>query len=199
MSFKAVLSDLDGVLVDSAAATRAAWAKWGECHGIDGAALQAANHGVPARALVARHVPEDAVAEEAAVVLDAEIATADQVRAFPGSAGVLAQPVVAVVTSGVAALAAARLHAAGLQAPEIVVSADEVEHGKPAPDAFLLAARRLAVDPADCLVIEDAPAGIEGGKAAGMTVWAVATTHGAEDLGAADRVFGSLEHLVEAL
>ena len=78
----------------------------------------------------------------------------------------------------------------------MLVSSDQVEHGKPAPDCYLLAAERLGVDPAACLVFEDAPAGIAAARAAGMTVWAVTTTHGAAELGEAQRVAAGLpEHL----
>jgi mannitol-1-/sugar-/sorbitol-6-phosphatase len=74
-----------------------------------------------------------------------------------------------------------------------------VARGKPAPDPYLLGAERLGVDPADCIVLEDAPAGIAAGRAAGMTVWAVATTHAPEQLSAADRVAAALpEHLAAA-
>ena len=78
----------------------------------------------------------------------------------------------------------------------MLVTADQVEHGKPAPDPYLLAAERLGVDPAHCVVLEDAPAGIAAGRAAGMTVWAVSTTHGAASSTGAARVAGGLpEHL----
>ena len=89
----------------------------------------------------------------------------------------LALPRVAIATSCTAPLARARLAAAGLPEPAVLVTSDQVEHGKPAPDPYLLAAERLGVDPAACVVFEDAPAGIESGRAAGMTVWAVTTTH----------------------
>ena len=79
-------------------------------------------------------------------------------------------------------LARARLAAAGLGVPAVLVTADKVANGKPAPDAYLLAAERLGVDPAACLVLEDAPRGVAAGRAAGMTVWAVATTHARADL-----------------
>ena len=103
---------------------------------------------------------------------------------------------VAIATSCVAPLARARLAAAGLVVPGVLVSADQVEHGKPAPDCYLLAAERLGVDPAACLVFEDAPAGIAAARAAGMTVWAVTTTHAAAALGEAQRVAAGLpEHL----
>ena len=79
----------------------------------------------------------------------------------------------------------------------MLVTADQVARGKPAPDPYLLAAERLGVDPADCLVLEDAPAGIAAGRAAGMTVWAVTTTHGPGD--AAARRTGSPPGLPELL
>lgn len=199
MAFAAVISDLDGVLVDSMAATSRAWARWGERHGLDGAAIQAANHGRPARELVAEHVAPEAVDEEAAYLQHAEIEDTDGVVALPGAARVLAVPVVAVATSCARPLALARLRAAGLDAPTVLVTADDYTRGKPAPDAFLLAAERLGVDPADCLVLEDAPAGVAAGRAAGMTVWAVLTTSRRDELAGADRVATGLPELLAEL
>jgi len=186
--FAAVLSDLDGVLVDSMAATSRAWAAWGARHGLDGAAIQAANHGKPAAEVVAQFVAPEAIAEEAAVLERLEVADTGGVVALPGAAGVLALPTVAIATSCVMPLARARIAAAGLDAPAVLVTSDQVGNGKPAPDSYLLAAERLGVDPADCLVLEDAPAGVAAGRAAGCAVWAVTTTHPAAELGAADRV-----------
>jgi mannitol-1-/sugar-/sorbitol-6-phosphatase len=199
MTFAAVVSDLDGVLVDSTAAVSRAWARWGERHGIDGAAIQAANHGRPSRELVAEHVAPELVDAEAAWVLEAEVGDTDGVVAHAGAADVLALPVVAIATSCEAPLARVRLAAAGLAPPRVLVSADEVAYGKPAPDPYLLAAERLGVDPAGCLVIEDAPSGIAAGRAAGMTVWAVTTTHPASELGAAHRVAAGLPELLDDL
>ena len=76
--------------------------------------------------------------------------------------------------------------------PDVLVTSDMVARGKPAPDPYLLAAARLGVSPADCIVLEDAPPGIAAGRAAGMTVWAVTTTHRARDLTAAQRIAASL-------
>jgi sugar-phosphatase len=199
MTFAAVISDLDGVLVDSSAAIRRAWARWGERHGIDGAAIQEANHGRPSRALVAEHVAPELVDAEAAWVLEAEVADTEGVVAYRGAAEVLALPVVAIATSCEGPLARVRLAAAGLARPGVLVSADQVERGKPAPDPYLLAAQRLGADPAECLVIEDAPSGIAAGRAAGMTVWAVTTTHVAPELGAAHRVSAGLPELLADL
>jgi sugar-phosphatase len=199
MRFAAVISDLDGVLVDSAAATSRAWAAWGTRHGLDGVAIQAANHGRPARDVVAEHVSAELVDAETAVLLDLEVADTEGVVAFAGAAAVLALPVVAIATSCLLPLAHARLRATALLLPAVLVTADQVAHGKPAPDPYLLAAERLGVDPADCLVLEDAPSGIAAGRAAGMTVWAVTTTHAVADLGAAHRVAASLPELVADL
>jgi len=198
--FSAVISDLDGVLVDSMAATGRAWAAWGRRHGLDGAAVQAANHGRPAAAVVAELVPPDRLAEEAAVLQRLEVQDTEGVVALPGAAGVLALPTVAIATSCVMPLARARIAAAGLHAPDVLVTSDQIEHGKPAPDAYLLAAERLGLDPADCLVLEDAPAGVAAGRAAGMTVWAVTTTHEPHELTAAHRIArGGLLELLAAL
>jgi sugar-phosphatase len=199
VSFAAVISDLDGVLVDSAAATTRAWAAWGVRHGLDGAAIQAANHGRPARAVVAEHVDPGRLEAEVAFVLDAEVRDTGDVIAFPGAAGVLELPVVAIATSCVLPLAHARLAAAGLRTPDVLVSADHVANGKPAPDPFLLAAEHMGVDPADCVVLEDAPSGVAAGRAAGMTVWAVTTTHAAAELGAAHRIAEGLPELLRGL
>lgn len=201
MTVAAVLSDLDGVLVDSVGAARRAWAAWGDGHGIDGAALMEANHGRPARDVIASVVDADAVEEGVAAVREAEIADAGagRLRALPGAAGVLGLPVVAVVTSCELPLALARLRGAGLPVPDVLVTSDMVLHGKPAPDAYLLAAERLGVDPSDCVVLEDAPAGVAAGRAAGMTVWAVTTTHDPDDLDAAHLVGSGLPELLERL
>jgi sugar-phosphatase len=197
--FAAVISDLDGVLVDSVAATARAWIIWGARHGLDGAAIQAANHGRPSRAVVADHVAPELVDREAAFVLDAEVSDTRDVHAFPGAAGVLELPVVAIATSCELPLAHARIAAAGLRVPDVLVTADQVARGKPAPDPYLLAAERLGVDPAGCLVLEDAPSGVAAGRAAGMTVWAVATTHPPAELGAAHRIADGLPALLRDL
>lgn len=199
MTFAAVISDFDGVLADSTQAIRRAWTAWGERLGIDGAAIQEANHGRPSRAVVAEHVPADRVDAESAWVLDAEIGDTEGVVAYPGAAELLALPTVAIATSCELPLARARLAAAGLVAPPVLVTADQVAHGKPAPDPYLLAADRLGIDPSDCLVVEDAPAGIAAGRAAGMTVWAVTTTHAPAELQQAHRIAGGLPELLADL
>jgi sugar-phosphatase len=199
MTFAAVISDLDGVLVDSAAATSRAWAAWGERNGVDGGAIQAANHGRPARDIVAEWVAPELVDGESAVLLEIEVTDTRGVVAFPGAAGVLELPTVAIATSCTITLARARLRAAGLRLPDVLVTTDQVERGKPAPDSYLLAASRLGADPASCLVLEDAPSGVAAGRAAGMTVWAVTTTHAAVELRSAHRVAAGLPELLADL
>jgi mannitol-1-/sugar-/sorbitol-6-phosphatase len=133
----------------------------------------------------------DDLAAEVDRVEGAEIADASDVTAFAGAAGAIASlpPTAwAVVTSGTRGLATARLAAAGLPLPAVLVTADDVAAGKPDPEGYLEAARRLGVPPADCLVIEDAPAGVQAALAAGMRVVALPTTHTAEELAAATLV-----------
>ncbi|HWM07927.1 MAG TPA: HAD-IA family hydrolase, partial [Solirubrobacteraceae bacterium] len=95
-------------------------------------------------------------------------------------------------------LAAARLSSAGLPTPAILITSDRTERGKPHPDPYLAAAAALGADPAECLVIEDAPAGVAAGRAAGMTVWAVTTTHTAAELDGAHRVLAGLHEVIAA-
>ena len=181
MRFAAVLSDLDGVLVDSGAEIERVWREWAISHDLDADDMVRATHGVPAAPVIARVAPWlDPVAEAARVDrLHAETGGV----ALPGAAELLAlvSPL-AVVTSCSPPLAAARFAAAGLRPPEVVITNDLTERGKPHPDPYLAAAAALGVAPRDCLVVEDAPAGVAAGRAAGAEVWAVATTHSPGEL-----------------
>jgi sugar-phosphatase len=136
---------------------------------------------------------------EAAALEQAEIDDTDGVSAFPGAADLLnSDRPLAVVTSCSTALARVRLLAAGLPIPGVLVSSDGLERGKPDPECFLIAARRLDVEPARCVVLEDAPAGILAGKAAGAKVIAVRTTHPDVELHEADVVADDLASLMTA-
>jgi sugar-phosphatase len=183
MKFAAVLSDLDGVLVDSGADVERVWRSWAVARGLDPDEVGRAAHGVPAQHVIARLAPHlDAVAEAERVdALHAETGAV----ALPGAAELLASvSPLAVVTSCSPPLAAARFAAAGLEPPAVLITSDVTARGKPHPDPYLAAAHALGVAPRDCLVIEDAPAGVAAGRAAGATVWAVTTTHAASDLDA---------------
>ena len=199
--FAAVIADMDGVLLDSSGPTTRSWRAWGVRRGVDGEAIQAANHGRPVGAVLAEHVPAIELEGEVEFLSCAETTDTDGVVAYPGAADVLAlaSQRVAVATSASEPLARARLAAAGLPVPAVLITSDQVAHGKPAPDPYLLAAERLGVDPARSLVLEDAPAGIAAGRAAGMTVWAVTTTHDGAELAEADHVAPGLADLVRML
>jgi len=179
--FAAVLFDMDGTLVDSSAAIYRSWSTWALEAGITEEALVAAHgHGRPAAEIVAELVGGDAVAQAVARIDALETADVADVVQLPGVAELLAglpPERWAVVTSCGAQLAAARLRAGGLPAPRALVTFDDVERGKPDPACFLLGAQRLGVDPADCLVVEDAPAGLAAARAAGCATLAVRTTH----------------------
>ena len=177
---RAVLSDLDGVLVDSGAAIEQSWRRFAARHGLDAGNVVAQSHGrrsVDLIRLVAPHLDAEA---EAARIEQEEIDGARALRALPGARELVeAVPAgrFAVVTSGSRPLAVARLRAAGIAVPDVLVTAELVENGKPDPEGYLRAAALLGVDPAHSVVLEDAPAGVEAGLAAGMTVIAVLTTH----------------------
>ena len=182
--YAAVLTDLDGTLVDSSAAVRRAWSAFAQRHGLDADAVVHDAEGRPAAETARRLAP--GAPEEPARLAAAELADTDGIVALPGAEALLRAPLrLAIVTSCFAELALARLRAASLPVPATLVSADQVARGKPDPEAFRLAARRLGVDPGACVVLEDAPAGIEAGRAAGMTVIAVRTTHSDAELAGA--------------
>lgn len=198
-TFAAVLFDLDGTLVDSTAAVGRSWLRWTEEFGVDPVRLQGF-HGVPASGVVRGLLAEDRWGAAAARIEDLEVGDTEGITLLPGAAEALAAVVgggghAAVVTSCTRPLYAARAVATGLVTPEVSVTADEVEHGKPAPDPYLLGARRLGVDPADCLVVEDAPNGLRSAKEAGCATLAVVSTSTRDELersGLADAVVGGL-------
>ncbi|HEX5909650.1 MAG TPA: HAD-IA family hydrolase [Thermoleophilaceae bacterium] len=192
--FDAILSDLDGVLVDSDAAIARGYDEWADGHGLDRELVRSLYPGTPARQVVEQAAPWLDPAAEAEAIDRIHVAHGKEVRALPGAAALLDDPPgpLAVVTSCSRILAPARFEAAGLRAPAVVVTADDIEVGKPDPAAYLEGAQRLGIAPATCLVIEDAPAGVRAGKAAGMTVLALTTTHAAGELGEADHLAADL-------
>ena len=175
---RAVLSDLDGVLVDSGGTDRGHMAGVLGEHGLDAEQVLEESRGRRTVDLIRRVAPQLDADVEAAELEREDAASADGVRALPG-ARELVESVpsdrFAIVTSGTRAVAVARLRAAGIPIPDVLVTAEQVEDGKPDPAGYLRAAELLGVDPADALVLEDAPAGVEAGLAAGMTVIAVLT------------------------
>ncbi len=185
---RAILTDLDGTLIDSTEATERVWNGWKRDRGLPVGDRHP--HGIPAREVVEMLAPQLDAAEEAAELERREIADTGGVVALPGAPELLAPEgawglEIAIVTSCTALLAETRLRVAELAPPSIVVTAERTKRVKPNPDPYLLAAELLGLEPADCLVLEDAPAGVAAGRAAGMQVVAVTTSHAAEDLAAA--------------
>ncbi|WP_069386870.1 HAD-IA family hydrolase [Cellulosimicrobium cellulans] len=187
-TFDAVLFDMDGTLIDSVPAVDRCWRRWAAEQGLPGAETFQIPHGTPARTVIAGLLPPERVEAAHARIQELELVDNDGVTMLPGTPGALsALPAErqAIVTSCTRPLAEARMAASGLEARSVVVTADDVARGKPDPDPFLLGAEKLGVDPARCLVVEDAPAGIASARAAGCAVLAVTGTHSAAELAAA--------------
>jgi sugar-phosphatase len=176
--FEAVIFDMDGTLIDSTPAVVRAWTAWAGEHGLNADDL-GRHHGVPSASVVQALVTEDVYPAALARINELELEDVHDIVVLPGAAEALASLVGAknaIATSCTVPLARARIAAAQLVAPSILVTADDVARGKPAPDPFLEAARRLEVDPTRCLVVEDAPKGLEAAHAAGCFTLAVVTT-----------------------
>ena len=192
ITIDALLFDLDGTLIDSTAATERAWRTWGERMGLDG--FSYSSHGVPARALVEQSVEPSRHDEAFELIKELELEDTAGVVRKEGAARLLASlpgRAWTIVTSCTRDLAAVRMAAAGISAPDHMVTADQVSAGKPHPEPFLLGASRLGVDIGRCLVVEDAPAGLASGRSAGAVTLAVAGTSTASELDS-DHVVGSL-------
>ena len=196
---KAFLFDLDGVLVDSRAVVERTWRRWAERHHVDPDTLLRIAHGRRTMDTLQVAVPHLALDEEVAWLDSTELQDVDGLRVVPGAdrlLSVLPPGRWAIVTSCTRALANLRLESVGLPVPSVLVVSEEVRHGKPAPEGYQLGAARLGYNPADCLVLEDAPAGVMAGRSAGARVLALTTTHAAGDLVGAEAMladFGTLE------
>ncbi|WP_434650748.1 HAD family hydrolase [Pseudomonas sp. D1-2] len=181
VAYRAFLFDMDGTLLNSVAATERIWTRWAMRHGLDVAKFLPTIHGVRAVDTVARqNLPGvDAQAEAAQLTIE-EIEDVEGVVEVPGALAFLKSlpPTQwAIVTSAPMALALRRMEAAGIPRPDVMVTAEDVSAGKPNPACYLLAAQRLQVAPQECLVFEDAEAGIKAGEAADMDVMVVTATH----------------------
>ncbi len=171
---RALLFDNDGTLVSSLDSVNRCWTRWAVEYGLTAEDFARIGlHGRPAAEIAADLLPAHVVPQAVARIEDLEVEdVADGgVGLLPGTkeflAGLPAERW-AVVTSATRRLAEARLGAVGIL-PKTLVAADDITRGKPDPEPYLLAARTLGVDPADCVVFEDAPAGLQAGRAAGMT------------------------------
>lgn len=176
LTARALLLDMDGTLVNSDAVVERIWRRWAERHGLDAGEVMKVVHGRQGYASMAVLLPdrpmEQNLADNARMLAE-ETADVDGVVAIPGAPEFLASlqglPH-ALVTSADVALSTARMAAAGLELPEVRITAESVGASKPDPEGFLKGAAELGVDPKDCIVFEDSAAGIQAGRAAGMRV-----------------------------
>ena len=185
----ALLFDLDGVLIDSSAVVKRHWQKWADHHHISFEHVMAVAHGrtsIEIIRLVAPHLnaEDEGRRREAEEGIDT-----NGLKVFQAARKILLSipdDCWAVVTSGNRRTALTRLRYGAFPIPTVLVTADDVQQGKPAPEAYLLAAQRLGILPSQGVVVEDSPAGIEAARAAGMRVVAVATTHEPQTLSQAN-------------
>jgi sugar-phosphatase len=182
-SFSAFLFDMDGTLINSTAAAERVWGAWARRQKLDVAAFLRTIHGVRGAETIQKlNLPGIDPTAEAAAVLLAEMEDVAGIVPIAGAASFLASLPSdrwAMVTSAPRRLAERRLEAAGLPLPPLMVAGEDVQRGKPAPDCFLLGAERLGQPIENCLVFEDAPAGIEAAEAAGASVVVINAAHAA--------------------
>jgi sugar-phosphatase len=176
---EAILFDMDGTLVDSSHCVERTWRLWAAAHGLDIDALLAISHGRQNHETIRLIAPHLETPDQIAYLVRTEEECREGIVAVPGARALvdaLARDRWAVVTSAWRTLAELRLGCAGLPVPDVLVTADDVRRSKPHPDGYLAAAARLGVAPSACVVIEDAPAGVESARAAGMPVIGITTT-----------------------
>ncbi|MHC8362636.1 HAD-IA family hydrolase [Pseudomonas sp. LS2P72] len=179
--YRAFLFDMDGTVLNSIAAAERIWAAWALRHGVDVVSFLPTIHGVRAIDTINRLALPGVDAEaEAAFITEAEIEDVEGIIEVPGAAIFLKSLPAnqwAIVTSAPKALALRRMAAAGIPQPLVMVTAEDVSAGKPDPAGYRLAARRLGVEPTDCLIFEDATVGILAAEAAGAGLIVVTSTH----------------------
>lgn len=185
----AILFDLDGVLVDSSTVVARHWERWADRHDVSFGHLTEVMHGRTSAEIIRIVAPHLNAEQEGHIREAQEGIDTDGLKVYRAARELLRSLPAhswAVVTSGSRLTAATRLEYGEFPTPPILVTAEDVQRGKPDPEAFLLAAKRLGVQPEQCVVIEDAPVGIEAARSAGMRVIAVATTHSPQALAQAD-------------
>ncbi len=198
----AILFDLDGVLVDSTRSVDRQWRVWARSKGVDEEKIIAIAHGVRALEVIRRIAPHLNAEAEVRALESLEAEDREDVIVMPGALALvrsIPENRWCVVTSGTRHLASTRLAMVGLPLPRILITADDVIHGKPHPEPYLRGAELLGFAPKDCLVIEDAPAGIQAAHAGGMNVIGLTSTFPAAALSDADAVLMGLDQIHVAI
>jgi sugar-phosphatase len=191
----ALLFDLDGVLVDSGECVRRVCTSWAIARGLDPELVLRTGHGRRVQETIRAVAPHLDLDREVAELVGIEARTTDGVYPVPGAAALVASlppGAWAVVTSGARTVATLRLRHVGLPIPRTLITADDVEQGKPHPEGYLAAARALGFAAETCVVVEDAPPGIEAARSAGMRSIGIAGTYPASALVGATVVLPSL-------
>lgn len=202
MNCRALLFDLDGVLVDSAECVRRICTDWALTRGLDPELVLKSGQGRRVQDTVRAVAPHLDVDSEVRTLVDMEANTTDGLYPVPGSHAVLASlphNAWAVVTSGARPVALLRLRHVGLPIPETLITGDDVELGKPDPEGYLAAAHILGYTPAECVVVEDAPAGLAAARAAGMRSIGIAGTFLRSSLTDADVIVDAFRQLKVSL
>jgi mannitol-1-/sugar-/sorbitol-6-phosphatase len=193
----AILFDLDGVLIDSTRSVDHQWRLWAERKGVDGDKVIAIAHGVRTIEVIKAVAPHLDAEEEVREIESREAEDTDM-EVMPGAVELvrsIPEGRWGVVTSGTRPLASARLRFGGLPVPRVLVTAEDVVQGKPHPEPYLRGAELLGLMPSDCLVIEDAPAGIQSARTGGMKVIGITSTYPESELSAADAVVRNLTQI----
>lgn len=183
-NIQGILFDMDGTLLNSIQAVENSWRGWSRRHGLDEDLVVKTAHGRPARDTIALLAPQSNQQAEAEWVLQAELNDPGVVP-IPGALEFLQQLRTipwGIVTSANRSLATYRLDLVGLPIPQVFITVEDVTVGKPDPQGYLLGAKQLGLRPADCLVVEDTPAGLMAGKRAGMRLMGIGTTFGKDEL-----------------
>jgi sugar-phosphatase len=205
ISVSGVLFDMDGVLVSSTQSDERCWTRWAAHHGLTGTFDLRRTHGRRAIDTLRDHLPDlasEAIADHLAQLDSFAEKERSSVVAYPGVIELLARiPPYrwTVVSSASEKMMLSRLQAAGIPPPKHSVGGDTIGMGKPHPEGYLRGAAILARSPQDCLVIEDAPAGIRAGKAAGCQVLAIASSHQPDELREADWIVASIDQVAVAI
>ncbi|MBY0446811.1 MAG: HAD-IA family hydrolase [Burkholderiales bacterium] len=194
----ALLFDMDGTLVDSTPCIEGLWRRWAVRQHLDPDFVMQHVHGRRGIETIAHVAPHLDAAAEVAELLKEEARTLDGTVAIDGAADFLAQlrpDQWAVVTSAPREIALAKLAHAGLPTPAQIISADDITHGKPHPEAFLKGAALFGLDPQQCVAFEDALSGVQSAQAAGIPVIALTSLHDTQALSHAEHIITNYHSL----